>query len=193
MTFFKNNGAEDLTTQGRDFSGTSLAEHSFNHCIFQNCNFTECVLWNAKFVGCTFKACNLSLIKTDGCKLQDAYFEDCKIVGVEFFKCEKRFFSIKVKNSFLQYCNFADLNMKHTSFQASRLKECYFTNTCLIEADFKDTDLSGTLFHNSDLTKADFCGSKNYEIDVRANKVKKAKFSFPEAMGLLRGFEIEVV
>lgn len=128
----------------------------------------------------------------DGCRLQDAYFEDCKIVGAEFFKCEKRFFSIKAKGSFLQYCNFADLNMKQASFHGCKLKECYFTDTNLIEADYRDTDLSGTIFHNSDLSKADFCGSKNYEIDVRANKVKKAKFSFPEAIGLLRGFEVEI-
>ena len=129
----------------------------------------------------------------DGCRLQDVYFEDCKIVGVEFFKCERRFFSIKAKSSFLQYCNFADLNMKHASFHGCKLKECFFTDTSLIEADFTDTDLQGTIFHNSDLSKADFCGSKNYEIDLRANKVKKAKFSFPEAIGLLRGFEIEIV
>ncbi len=129
----------------------------------------------------------------EGCRLQDAYFEDCKVVGAEFFKCEKKFFSIKTKNSFLQYGNFADLNMKRASFQGCKLKECFFTDTNLIEADFKDSDLSGTIFHNSDLSKADFCRSKNYEIDVRANKVKKAKFSFPEAIGLLRGFEIEII
>ncbi|MBS0627616.1 MAG: pentapeptide repeat-containing protein, partial [Verrucomicrobia bacterium] len=62
----------------------------------------------------------------------------------------------------------------------------------LIEVDFKDTDLLGTIFHNSDLSKADFSGSENYEIDVRLNKVKKARFSLPEALGLLRGFDIEV-
>ncbi len=96
--------------------------------------------------------------------MQDTCFEDCKIVGAEFFKCEK---------SFLQYCNFADLNIKHASFYGCKLKECYFNDTSLIEADFRDTDLSGTIFHNSDLSKA--------------------KFSFPEAIELLRGFEIDIV
>lgn len=42
-------------------------------------------------------------------------------------------------------------------------------------------------------TIANFCGSKNYEIDVRANKVKKAQFSFPEAIRLLHGIEIEII
>ena len=193
MNYFINNQAEDQIIQGRDFSGGSLSEHSFVNCTFQNCNFTQCMLRNAKLVSCSFKDCNLSLLKMDGCKWQDIYFENCKIVGAEFFKCDKKFFSIKVKNSFLLFCNFAGLNMKQASFHGSKLEECYFTDTCLIEADFSDTDLSGTIFHNSDLSKANFCGSKNYAMDVRANKVKKAKFSFPEAMGLLHGFEIEIV
>jgi fluoroquinolone resistance protein len=137
--------------------------------------------------------CNLSLVKIEGCRLQDVNFEECKIVGAEFNKCDKRFFSIKAKNSFLQYANFADLNMKRGSFYGCKLRECYFTDTNLVEADFRETDLAGTVFHNSDLSKADFAGSKNYEIDVRTNKVKKAKFSFPEAIGLLRGFEVEIV
>jgi uncharacterized protein YjbI with pentapeptide repeats len=83
--------------------------------------------------------------------------------------------------------------MRQAAFPGCKLKECYFNDTCLIEADFRETDLLGTLFHNSDLSKADFSGSKNYQIDVRTNKVKKAKFSFPEAIGLLQGFEIEII
>ncbi len=183
---------EDQTIQGQDFSQKSLAEYAFTNCLFQNCNFTECLFHNARFVSCSFKACNLSLLKMEGCRLQDVYFEGCKIMGVEFFKCEKKFFSIKAKHSCLHYCNFADLNMKHASFQECKVKECFFIDTSLIEADFTNTDLQGTTFHNSDLSKADFCGSTNYEIDLRTNKVKKAKFSFPEAIGLLRGFEIEI-
>ncbi len=83
--------------------------------------------------------------------------------------------------------------MKQTSFFSSTLRECNFADTCLIEADFKNTDLSLTTFHNCDLSKANFSGSKNYTIDIRANKVKKAKFSLPEAIALLLGFEIEII
>ena len=83
--------------------------------------------------------------------------------------------------------------MKNATFNGSKLKECYFTNTCLNGADFGSVDLSGTLFHNCDLCKADFSSAINYTIDPQTNKIKKAKFSLPEAMGLLRSFEIDIV
>ena len=105
----------------------------------------------------------------------------------------KEFFFNKNKEKFLHYCNFSNLNLKKAAFLDSTLKECHFTEACLIEADFHNTDLSGSIFHSTDLFKADFSGAKNYEIDLRVNKVKKAKFSFPEALQLLLGFEIEIV
>lgn len=132
----------------------------------------------------------MSLVKVEGCHFQNAQFLHCKFVGVEFFKCAKTFFSVQFQNSSLLYCNFSDLNLKGTLFDASKLTECYFTNTCLIDANFKDADLSGTVFHNSDLSKADFSSAINYDIDPRTNKLKKAKFSLPEATALLRGFDI---
>jgi uncharacterized protein YjbI with pentapeptide repeats len=129
----------------------------------------------------------------DGCRLQDVQFLDCKIVGAEFFKCEKTFFSVNFKNCLMQYCNFSDLNMKNSSFHDSSLKESHFTNTILKGADFSGVDLLGTIFHNCDLCNVDFSSSTQYSIDPTTNKIKKAKFSFPEAAGLLRAFDITVV
>lgn len=83
--------------------------------------------------------------------------------------------------------------MKNVSFQGSRLKENYFTNTLLNGADFSHVDLSGTIFHNCDLSKADFSTASKYEIDPQSNKIKKAKFSLPEVIGLLSSFEINLV
>ncbi len=80
--------------------------------------------------------------------------------------------------------------MKNASFKGSNLKENYFTGTSLISADFTDVDLSGTIFHNCDLSKADFSSATQYDIDPQTNKIKKAKFSLPEAVGLLRAFDI---
>jgi fluoroquinolone resistance protein len=83
--------------------------------------------------------------------------------------------------------------MKNISFNGSHLKESHFTNTSLIGADFTDADLSGTIFHNCDLCKADFSSARRYDIDPQTNKIKKAKFSLPEAVGLLRGFDIMII
>lgn len=83
--------------------------------------------------------------------------------------------------------------MKNTCFCGSKIKESHFTNTLLQGADFEDVDLTGTIFHNSDLSKADFSKTVNYQVDPLTNKIKKAKFSLPEAVGLLRGFDITIV
>jgi uncharacterized protein YjbI with pentapeptide repeats len=114
-------------------------------------------------------------------------------VGAEFFKCVRTFFSASFKNCLLSYCNFSDLNLKNTHFDGSKIQESFFSNTVLIGADFTDADLSGTLFHNCDLCKADFSTAVRYSIDPQTNKIKKAKFSLPEAVGLLQGFEIIII
>lgn len=123
--------------------------------------------------------------------MQQVVFEDCKIVGLDFFTCDK-LLHLSFKKSFLQTCNFGDAKLKGTSFFGSKIKEVYFTNTDLTDANFTDTDLEGTLFHQCNLTKSDFTNAKNYMIDVRTNTVKKAKFSFPEAINLLKSFDITI-
>ena len=185
--------SEGQAIKSEDFSKKSLAGRTFTSCSFNSCDFSESILRNTKFCNCTFVNCNLSLPKLDGCRFQDAQFIECKIVGAEFFKCEKTFFSTSFKKCLLHYCNFSDLNMKNTSFNGSNLKESYFTNTLLNSADFTNVDLSGTIFHNCDLCKADFSSAKKYDIDPQTNKIKEAKFSLPDAVGLLRGFNITII
>ena len=198
MEFSSSPKNEILEIEGQhftseDFSKKIFENHCFTNCLFQNCNFNGVLLRKAKFCSCTFKDCNLSLVKLDGSRMQEVKFLGCKIVGAEFFKCEKTFFSANFENSLVHYCNFSDLNMKNASFCKSKLKESHFTNTALSGADFEDVDLSGTIFHGCDLSKADFSKAINYDIDPQTNKIKKAKFSLPEAVGLLRGFDITIV
>lgn len=169
-----------------------LNASSFLDCNFLNCSFSEATLNDSKFCCCTFQNCNLSLVKISGCRFQEVLFQDSKIVGAEFFRCDRTFFSVSFKNCILQYCNFSDLNMKNVQILESRLKECYFTNTCLASSNFSESDLSGSLFHNCDLSKADFSDACNYSIDPQTNILKKAKFSLPGAVSLLNHFEISL-
>lgn len=184
--------SEEQLYKSIDFTEKDLSHSSFMNCTFENCNFTGSIWNNGIFSNCFFNSCNLSLVKLENCRLQHVLFTDCKIVGAEFYKCEKKFFSINSKNCLILYCNYSDLNMKRASFQKSKIKESFFTATCLVEADFTHADLQGTIFHQSDLSKADFRNAINYVIDPQTNKVKEAKFSFPEVTGLLNGFEIEI-
>lgn len=127
-----------------------------------------------------------------GCYFQDVLFEECKIVRGEFWKCNKRFFSLRFKNSFLIGCNFSNLKMKRTSFFNSKVKECYFNETELAQANFRGSDLEGSVFHHTDLSKADFRNAKNYLIDPQINVLKKAYFSIPDALALLNFFDVQI-
>jgi uncharacterized protein YjbI with pentapeptide repeats len=89
-------------------------------------------------------------------------------------------------------CNFADQKLKGTSFAGSKVKDVHFKNSDLSEVDFRETDLLGTIFHYCNLTKADFRNAINYIIDLHTNTLAKAKFSYPEAMNLLRSYDIEI-
>ena len=80
--------------------------------------------------------------------------------------------------------------MNKTIFKNSKVHKCFFNKTSLIEADFSNCDLLETTFHNCNLSKSNFCNAINYDINPLVNNIKKAKFSLPEAVGLLRGFDI---
>lgn len=135
-------------------------------------------------------ACNFSLVQLDGCRLQDCVFENCKLVGVNFAKCDKRFLSLKFTKCLMDTCNFSDLDLKGTQFLECLVRNTHFTQTNLSEAVFTGSDLQGSLFHNSDLRKANFQGAQNYSINPLTNKLLKAKFSKPEVMTLLDHLEI---
>ena len=83
--------------------------------------------------------------------------------------------------------------MKKTSFNGSKIHSSRFINNTLVEANFTDTDLQGTIFHNCNLSKSNFCRALNYTIDPRINNIKKAKFSFPECIGLLKTLDITII
>lgn len=182
---------EDEVFKSLDLGGKSLKKSVFDEVTFENCHFVESNWQQAQFNGCRFKNCNLSLIDLTGCRLQQAVFEECKIVGLNFYKCEK-ILHLSFHKSILQTCNFTDLKLKGTSFAGSKIREVYFTGTDLSEANFTHTDLLGTVFHQCNLTKADFRNAQNYAIDLQTNNAKKAHFSLPEATDLLKCFDITI-
>jgi fluoroquinolone resistance protein len=175
----------------KSLSSKSLKKSTFTDIIFESCHFIESDWQQARFIGCRFKNCNLSLVKLHACRLQDIVFEECKIVGLDFFKCEKTL-HLSFNKCIMQTCNFTDLKLKGTSFAGSKIKEVYFTHTDLSETNFTDTDLLGTIFHQCNLTKSDFRNAKNYLIDLQTNNAQKAQFSFPEAINLLQSFDITI-
>ena len=69
---------------------------------------------------------------------------------------------------------------------------CLFDGCQLAEAKFKNCRLSGTQFTGCNLQKADFRGAAGYSIDLATNRLKAARFSFPEVVRLLDGLGIQI-
>jgi len=80
------------------------------------------------------------------------------------------------------------LDLRAGDFRSSVARNVCFRDLNLAKADFRNAELSETEFVNSDLRGADFRGAVGYSLDIRENKVEKAKFSLPEATALLRGW-----
>jgi len=93
----------------------------------------------------------------------------------------------------MNYSIFIGLYMYQAMFNECSLKESCFEDADLEKAIFHNTDLTSATFNNTNLTKADLSTAKNYNINVGANKLHKAKFSLPEAMSLLYSMDIEIV
>jgi uncharacterized protein YjbI with pentapeptide repeats len=70
------------------------------------------------------------------------------------------------------------------------LHEVDFVDADLSMALFDNCDLQGAIFENSLLEKTDFLTAKNYSINPEINRIRKAKFSIPEVVGLLSKYDI---
>ncbi len=184
------NYIEDKTFNGINFTTEKLPNGDYD-----NCKFTDCILYSTDLSGlnfsdCEFINCDLSSAKIDGTAFQEVHFQGCKLLGLHFENC----------NEFLFAVYFSDCILNLSSFYQRRLKKMKFINCSLQEVDFTETDLWGSLFDNCDLNgavfekslleKADFRTSFNYSIDPDNNGIKKARFSKEGVIGLLDKYNI---
>lgn len=77
-----------------------------------------------------------------------------------------------------------------TIFTNNTLSESYFDNCSLVESSFNQTKFDNTQIMNCDLRKADFRNASGYYIDLEFNKIKGAKFTYPEVSNLLNSLDI---
>ena len=68
-----------------------------------------------------------------------------------------------------------------------------FREADLSSSDMRHTDFSEAIFASTNLSRANFSHSYNYLIDAQINKVKEARFTMPEAVGLLSGLDVIIV
>lgn len=156
-------------------------------------NYTANDLAGAELEDVLFEACSLVATNLTDTRFSSVTFERCKLIGVDFRKC-RAFPSVDVSfvDCVLDACNFSDLALRKQKFVSCDVRRCVFLRTDLSDADFSHSDLDESIFHECDLRRADFSRARNYLVDPNGNKIAKAKFSLPEAVSLLRGFEIEL-
>jgi fluoroquinolone resistance protein len=174
-----------------------IIESVFENCTFLSCNLSEGHFQNVKFCDCTFENCNLSNIKIKGCSFHTVEFIKSKIVGVNW--CEATWPTIKLSCPI----HFSECDLSHSTFLGLNLRDIKLTRCRIHDVDFREADLtyanltysdfSRSLFMNSNLTEADFSYAESYRINLQYNKVTRAKFMLPEAVGLLYGLDIELI
>jgi uncharacterized protein YjbI with pentapeptide repeats len=131
--------------------------------------------------------------KVKSTSFNEVDFLNCKLLGVDFSKCNDFLFSVTFQECILELASFAELKIKKTTFRASNLREVDFTTTDLENSVFDDCDLQRAIFQQTNLEKVDFSSAYNYTIDPTLNRIKKAKFSRSEIHGLLNKYDIKIV
>jgi uncharacterized protein YjbI with pentapeptide repeats len=171
---------------------TQLLRGEYENCTFIGQNFSSLNFGGFIFVDCAFVECDLSNASIKGTAFRTVTFDACKMLGLQFENSNDFGFSIT--------CNKCILN--HTSFFQRKLKKVRYTDCELLEVDFSESDLSEAVFANcnlmtatftnSNLFKSDFRSAFNYNIDPEKNNIKKAKFRYPEVIGLLSKYDIQI-
>lgn len=179
-----------------DFAKTIVTGKRFDGCTFKKCILNEIEFNKCEFVECEFVNCNLSMAKFTNTKFNDVVFENCKLIGIDWTKLTwpqiKLSCPMKFYQSDLSFSNFFEINLIDTVFEHCKAHEVDFRGADLRSASVCYTDFYKSIFQHCNLTKADFTGATNYLINITENKISKAKFSFPEVIGLLTSLDITI-
>jgi hypothetical protein len=189
------NDITDATFKNVEHRAETLANKTFTDCTFQHCSLVECTLMDCTFIDCTFSDCDLSLLQVPGTAFTRARFEDCKMVGVNWTDARwEALSSFSFLRSNLSHGTFAGMQMgRRISLYQCTAHNIDFADANLARADLRETDFTDSRFQNTDLTEADFSRATNYHIPLLENTAKKARFTLPEAINLLRGLDIVLV
>lgn len=190
--FYQNQHFKDI-----HLSKEKIDQKEFDNCTFSGCNFTETEFYKCKFYECKFINCNLTMIKVKNCHFFDTTFENSKAIGINWTTAAwpniKLSSPIRFYQCALNYSSFFGLCLREITMTECTATEVDFREADCTSANFTHTDFTKSLFGKTNLTKADFTDALNYNIDIFLNETKKAKFSFPEVMNLLRCLDIELI
>jgi fluoroquinolone resistance protein len=176
-----------------NFNQYNVIGHTFENCVFQSCHFYETSLVKAGFFSCKFINSEIVLTKIEETTLNTVQFVDSKIMGLSFADCNKFGFLTQFENCLIDNTVYYFNNLKKGKFINCNMRNTDFTECDMREIDFSNSKFEKVSFKKCNLEKADFRTASNYGIDPFDNRIKKAKFSLPEAQSFLvfLGIEIE--
>lgn len=181
---------------GIEYNGNVIENSQFVDCVFENCSFYETEINNCAFKGCTFINCSIVNCRYKYTMAINNKFKKSVLLGVnwsDLMISNAVFMPFnKMEDCTLKYCVFYGLKLKKFDFENSNIVEGIFEECQLQESKFKGCNLKGTTFNNNNLTGADFREAKGYGIELENNRLRKAKFSFPDVITLLDSLGIEV-
>ena len=185
-----NDTHEDYEFASVDFSSINLVEHSFQNCLFTSCRFRETEMQSANFRFCVFKESEFVLTKVHNVTLNDASFESCRIMGINFSEFNNFGFFPAFKNCVIDNSIFNGICLRKGKIFTCKLVDCDFSACDFSEADFTNTVFKHVTISQCNLEKADFRYCQGYRINPDTNRVRKAKFSLPEAQSFLSFLDI---
>ena len=146
---------------------------------------------------CRFNGCDLSVVKLTNSRFADTAFKGCKLLGVDWTLAgdtgaTKLPLGVAFEDCVLNLCSFIGLPLKGVRLLRCSAHEADFSEADLSNADCRESDFTSARFVSTNLTGADFTGARNYRIDPRSARLRRARFSLPEALALLEPFGIEL-
>lgn len=174
-----------------------LETTEFNECRFIHGSLAESTFRNCRFNNCHFIECNFNLTSLDHSTFTKNIFEDSQLIGVNWALASWSQRSLLKPFDFyrciLNYSIFMGVDLKDIEIIECSAKEVDFSDASLYRSNCSYTDFSNSRFIRTDLSEADLSSARNYSIDARLNKLKKTKFSLPEAVSLLHSLDIILV
>lgn len=167
----------------------NLDEIEFYNCTFSNNILFKGTFKNCRFEKCTIKDCDFSLSKFSGSIFIDTLFNDCKLMGIDWTLTSKPLRAV-FTNCILSDSSFFSLDLTGSKIANCKAHNVDFERTNLSKSDCSSTDFLSSKFSQTNLIGADLRDARNYYINPAVNKIKKAKFSYPEVLTLLSIYDI---
>jgi len=186
---FAEQSYEDRHFASLSCQDAELKDIEFFQCRFDGCQFLRTSFRKCRFEQCTFEKCDLSLLKVLESSFVGVRFLHTKMLGIDWTQAATPL-TLAFHGSNISHSTFTRLSVQRMEMVECVAREVDFTGTNLTSANLGKTDFLGSRFVDTDLSYADFSKAVNYSIDPRANRLKKAVFSLPEAVSLLSAFNI---